>query len=69
MATCPSHMLPMDRKRLWAPTGDAVLCAACESALLAARARRPCLIPEMPKNATPDDAMRMLVEAFSDPRL
>jgi hypothetical protein len=66
---CPSHGLPLDRRRAWAPTGDAFLCAACESALLEARARRPCLFPELPPNATPDDAMRLLVEAFSNPRL
>jgi len=69
MTLCPSHHLPLDRRHAWAPTGDAFMCAACESALLAARASRPCLIPDVPENMTPDEAMEALVRVFSDPRV
>jgi hypothetical protein len=48
---------------------DPLLVAACESLLLARRASRPCLIPDVPENLTPDEAMRLLTEAFSDPRV
>jgi hypothetical protein len=67
MATCPSHRLPLDRRHAWTPVADAFLCAECELALLAARASRPSPIPDIPENLTPDEAMRLLVEAFSDP--
>jgi hypothetical protein len=63
---CPSHLLPLDRRRAWTPTGDAFRCAACESALVAARAGRPSPILDMLDNITPDEAMRLLVEAFND---
>jgi hypothetical protein len=49
------------------PVADAFLCRECESMLLAARASRPSPIPDIPENLTPDEAMRLLVEAFSDP--
>jgi hypothetical protein len=68
MTLCPSHHLPLDRRRA-AATGDAFMCAACESLYLARLANRPCPIPEMPKNATSDEAMMLLVKVFSDPRL
>jgi hypothetical protein len=38
------------------------------SALLTSRAKRPSPIQNLPKSATSDEAMRLLVEAFSDPR-
>jgi hypothetical protein len=64
MITCPSHRLPLDRRH---SVADAFLCRECESMLLAARASRPSPIPDIPENLTPDEAMRLLVEALSDP--
>jgi hypothetical protein len=53
----------MDRRRAWTPTGDAFLCAACESALLARRASRLRLTPDIPENATPDEALKIIFGA------
>ena len=55
---CPSHHLPLDRKRAWTATGDAFMCPECESLLLARRASRP--IPHIPENASPGEALEII---------
>jgi hypothetical protein len=59
---CPSHNLPLDRKRSWTPTADAFMCAECESQYLARRA----WLDELPVVDDPFEALTML---FSDPRV
>jgi len=66
MTLCPSHGLPHDRRRAWSPSGDAFLCAACESLLLARRASRP--FPYIPPSRPAEEALQALVTLFSDPR-
>jgi hypothetical protein len=57
---CPSHMLPLNRRRVWTPVVDAFMCAACESALLARRASRLSPIPDIPADATPAEALKII---------
>jgi hypothetical protein len=65
VSLCPSHMLPLDRRHTWGPFDDVFMCERCESLFRARLASRSRLIPDILKNATNAEALRIICQAFS----
>jgi len=63
---CPEHGLPMNERRPWG-LHQILVCALCDQVRAEAIARTPPLIPDLPPAhlASPDEAMRFLVEVFN----